>query len=112
MAGWVSIDEIREWWRDAPYDDELLQLLLDVAQQQVLAYGPARIADDITADPDTVPDNYRLAQFNQTRNLWNSARVDPANQGIGVPDFTIPAYPLDWVIKAIIRPKRAKPTVA
>lgn len=112
-TGWVSIDEAREWWRDAPYDDEFLQMLLDVAQEHVLAYGPDRIAENI-AGTGVVPTNYRTAQFYETRELWNMSRRDAGTDQIGIAEFAVPTS--EWLmkpsIKRIIRPPRGRPTVA
>ena len=113
MAGWVTIEEARDRWRDAAaIDDEYLQELLDLAQLQVLEFGPQVTADAIAADPTTVPNNYRMAQLTQTRNVWNAVKTDPAAGGFGDEGFVIRPFPLDWTVKNMIRPKRAKPVVA
>ncbi|WP_457100317.1 head-tail connector protein [Microbacterium sp. P5_E9] len=110
MAGWLTLDEARDWWREAPDDDELLQLYLNNAANQVLAYGPQSTADAIAAGGE-VPDNYRLAQLSQTRNVWNAVKSDPSTGGIGDEGFVFRPFPMDWTVKAIIRPQRAKPVV-
>lgn len=112
MATWMDLEEVRERWRDAPANDEYLQEVLDVAQGQVLDYGPATTADLIDADPNAVPTNYRLAALTQARNIWNAVKTDPANQGIGDEGFIIRPFPMDWTVKNMIRPLRAKPVVA
>lgn len=112
MAAWVTIDEARDRWRDAPGDDDYLQDLLDLAQQQVLEFGPARIATTIADDPDAVPTNYRMAQLTQARNTWNAVKSDPLSQGIGDEGFVFRPFPMDWTVKQMIRPRRAKPVVA
>jgi hypothetical protein len=125
MAGWITIDEARDWWRDAPADDDYLQMLLDMAQQQVLDYGPQRIADAIAGIsgivqdgglvvepvPGEVPNNYRLAQLSQARNIWNGVKQDPAYQGIGDEPFAFAPVDLTPKVQKMIRPRRAKPVV-
>jgi hypothetical protein len=112
MATWLTPDEVADWWRDAPADPELLDLYLSSTVQQILAYGPAHIAEAIAADPEAVPDSYRLAELVQVRNIWNAVKSDPASQGIGDEGFVFRPFPMDWTVKQIIRPARAKPTVA
>lgn len=108
--GWISIDEARDWWRDAPHDDEYLQMLLDVAGQQVLAYGPYAVRIAIE-EGLAVPNHYRVAQLAQTRNIWNASKLDPSGTIGGDPGFSFTPFPLDWTIKQIIRPKTAKPVL-
>jgi len=103
---WHDLDSARTDWRDAPANDMQLQTLLDVAQTQVEAYGPLTLEE---ADP--VPTNYRLAQLMQTRNLWNANKVDAGSGQIGDDTFAIRPFPMDWVVKNVIRPKRGVPVV-
>jgi hypothetical protein len=112
MAGWMTPDEVRTRWRDAPADDAYLQEVMDVAQAQVLDYGPQVTADLIAADANAVPTNYRLAAFTQTKNIWNAVKSDPSSQGIGDEGFIIRPFPMDWTVKNMVRPLRAKPVVA
>ncbi|MFC5930207.1 hypothetical protein D6T64_05645 [Cryobacterium melibiosiphilum] len=58
-----------------------------------------------------VPLRYKQAQLMQTRNLWNAAKSDPSGQ-MGDDGFVIRPFPMDWVIKGIIRPKNPVPVVA
>lgn len=109
MAGWLTIEEARERWRDAEQiDDAQLQEILDAGAQNVTDYGPAAVAENIAATGE-VPGNYRLAQLDAAKNEWNQAKHDP--QGwIGSDEFpSRPAY-INW--KPLIRPRRAKPVVA
>jgi hypothetical protein len=112
MAEWMDLEEVRDRWRDAPANDEYLQEVLDVAQGQVLDYGPQVTADLIAADPTAVPKNYRLAALTQARNVWNAVKSDPSTQGIGDEGFIIRPFPMDWTVKNMVRPLRAKPVVA
>lgn len=109
MAGWLTLDEAHDWWREAPDDDELLQMYLNGAAGQVLAYGPARIRDSIAAGGD-VPDNYRLAQLAQVKNVWNAVKMDPTGS-IGDEGFAFRPFPMDSSVKNLIRPARAVPVV-
>jgi hypothetical protein len=112
MAEWMTPDEVRERWRDAPANEDYLLEVMDTAKVQVLTYGPAAIAVAIAADPAAVPESYRLAHLVQTRNLWNAVKSDPMNQGIGDEGFIIRPFPMDWTVKNMVRPLSAKPVVA
>lgn len=111
---WHDLVSARRMWRDAPADDETLQTLLNTAQQQVVAYAPITYDDTgavVPIDPNAVPVNYRQAQLMQARNMWNAGKVDPASAGMGDDTFAIRPFPLDWMVKQIIRPKTGVPIV-
>ena len=101
---WHTLESIRERWADAPYEDDILDELLEVAKIQVLAYAPA-LAEDAT-----IPVNYRMAQQVQARNVWNAA-VQNADGGLGPDGFVIPTRPLDWHVQQLLRPKRGVPAI-
>lgn len=103
---WHTLDSIRAEWPDAQYiDDGPLWELLAIAREQVLEFAP------VLADDAPVPDRYRTAQRVQARNVWNASKVAPDGT-VGQDDFVIRPFPLDWHVKQIIRPKRARGAVA
>jgi len=103
---WHTLDSIREEWPDAEYiDDAPLWSLLSLAREDVLEFAPA-LADDAP-----VPDRYREGQRVHARNVWNASKVS-TDGSIGQDDFVIRPHPLDWHVKQIIRPKRARGAVA
>jgi hypothetical protein len=106
--GWATIAAARAGWRDAPAADATLWRLLDVARQQVIEWAPA----DAFAVPGSRPAAHLVtAQLTQARNVWNAVKTDPASQGIGDEGFVIRPFPMDWTVKNMIRPPRAKPVV-
>lgn len=110
MAQWYSLEEAREAWAGAPMDDYVLLGLLDASKEAVLAYAPERYSpSDEDPDPD-ITEGIRQAHLLQARNIWNAVRVDPAGQ-YGTETFQVAAFPLDWQVKQLIRPKRAIPVV-
>lgn len=109
MTTWHDIESARDQWIDAPLDDDVLEELLDVSVQQVIAYAPA-LAEPAEGEELDVPVNYRRAQLQQARNLWNASKVDPSG-GIGGDDFVIRPFPLDWIIRQTLRPRRGVPRV-
>lgn len=103
---WHTLDTIREEWPDAEHiGDGTLWQMLEVARGDVLEFAPVLAVDA------PVPDRYRLAQRVHTRNIWNATRVSP-DGGMGEGDFVLRPYPLDWHVKALLRPKRGVPVVA
>lgn len=103
--GWHTLDSARAEWADAePLSDLRLFQLLELARQQVVAYAPT-LAEDAS-----VPTNYRQGQLMQARNLLNAAQVDPSG-AIGEDTFALRPYPLDWMVKQVLRPQRAVPGV-
>lgn len=101
--GWHTLPSARSEWRDAPTSDVRLWTLLQVAQGQVLAYAP-ELEEDVLP-----PINYRLAQLQQARNLFNAGQVDPGSGDAGGDGFALTPFPLDWTIKQLLRPKSARP---
>jgi hypothetical protein len=109
MGTWHDVESARDQWIDADLDDDVLEELLEVAKQQVIAYAPA-LPEPAEGEELDVPVNYRYGQLEQAKNLWNAARVD-ASGGDGDGTFVMRPHPLDWIIKQILRPRRAVPRV-
>jgi len=103
--GWHTVDSARETWSGAPNNEYRLYQLLELSRQQVEAYAPSLLIGA------PVPASYREGQIMQARNLLNAGLVDPSG-GIGEDDFVLRPYPLDWMVKQVLRPKRAIPAVA
>ena len=102
--GWHTLASARSEWADAPYDDVQLFELLEIAAGQALAYAPALIIGA------RIPTAYATGQLMQARNIWNASKVNPSGD-MGDGSFVITPKPLDWMIKQILRPKRAVPVM-
>lgn len=112
MSSWHNLESARLQWADAPYDDDVLEELLEVARGQVITYSPTKKADPIVELASTdVPVHYRLAQLRQATNLWTAASVDTTGGMGDGSDFVIRPHPLDWHVKQIIRPRGGAPRV-
>lgn len=113
MATWHTPESARDQWADAPGDPDdegdLLIELLDVARVQVEAYAPI-LTPPAEGEAVDVPTHYRYAQLMQARNIWNASIVSPGGE-LGETDFAITPHPLDWTVKQMLRPHRAKPVV-
>jgi len=100
--GWHTVDSARDAWVDAlNINDDQLEDLLAVARIQCEAYAHTY--------EGVAPVNYRQGQIMQARNLWQSIKSDPGGN-IGPDGMAIPTFPLDWVVKAVLRPKRGRPS--
>lgn len=104
MDGWLTLEQARQMWQDAPTDDLLLYTILESAKQQCIEYAPALGLTNI------VPLNYTNAQLLQSRALYTSVLAN-TQDSVGVDGFQVRVFPLDWNIKALLRPKRAIPVV-
>lgn len=111
MAEWHTLETARDQWVDAPFDDDELQELLDVAQNAVLAYAPAlpdsevTVVDGYVVPAGTIiPVSYRAAQIMQARNIWNSSKASPSGDFDGG-GYGLTSFPLDWQVKQLLRPR-------
>lgn len=115
---WLTIEDARDRWRDATASDVELYELLESARVQCEAFAPT-LPENIEYDeelplvgssPHRVPIHYRHAQLMQARNMWNAAKVDPKGH-VGADGFAVTIFPMDWAVKALLRPKRGKPVI-
>lgn len=104
MAGWHNETTVAQEWPDAPPDINVLGSLVDAAQIQCEAFAP------VLPDGAIVPENYRLAHLMQIRALWQSTQASPQGE-IGEGGFAVQVYPMDWTVRALLRPRRGVPVV-
>lgn len=101
---WITLDEVRDRWADAPLNDELLEQMLGAVHEQLVAYAP-----DL-AEGEPVPDRYREAEALQLRALGSAQQRD--NDIVGFGDgFAVRVRPLGEEVKALLRPRRGKPVL-
>lgn len=99
--GWHTLASARAEWGDAEeLSDARLFTLLETARLECAAYAPQLPAGQLP------PINYREAQLTHARNRNAAWRIDPAGGGDS-DTFNIGAFPLDWVVKQLLRPERA-----
>jgi hypothetical protein len=67
MATWHDLLSVREEWFDAPESDTLLNDLLEVAQQSVIAYAPTLVEP---VDPGAVVVIPSRSRTCGTRDAW------------------------------------------
>lgn len=95
--GWHTIDSLRNQWRDAPIDDAELFVLMQAAKDQCEAFAPVLTG--------SVPLRFRQAQAMQARSLWNAGHT--SQDQFGAEGMTVTVFPMDWQVKALLRPTRA-----
>jgi hypothetical protein len=90
-TGWHTIDTARDEW----------------------TVGEATVDDRRLFEDAAIPARYRAGQLMQAQNLYNAGAVDP-NTGVeGSGDtFALRPYPLDWMVKQVLRPAKGTPVVA
>lgn len=140
MVQWYSAtgedaqERLIEAWPEAPlHQAELCTMLLEVAQEQVIAFAPTpgtaeasvsavlerfglshKLVDVLAVlELDTLddpPSRYVYAQLQQATNLWNAGRVS-GDGTVGDGAFVFSPRPLDKTVRGIIRPMDGKPHV-
>jgi hypothetical protein len=100
IDGWLTLEQARGQWADAPLDDIFLYQLLETARAQCEEYAPALQLGAV------VPARYIQAQLTQARALYQSTIANQADN-VGIEGFTVRVFPLDFTIRAMLRPKKA-----
>ena len=101
---YVTPEQVRGDWRDAPLDDTRLQQMIDAAHVQVVAYAPALEVGAV------VPANYAEAELLQTKAIGQANERDGDVLGFG-DGFAVRVRPLGADVKALLRPRRGAPRV-
>ena len=103
MATWLTPDdeELSELWPDVPMNDAVTTLYLNAAKEACIDYAPT-----LPEGATEIPDGWRLAQALQARNTYNSSHAAPGGDMDGS-GYGISAFPLDWQVMQLLRPRRA-----
>jgi hypothetical protein len=100
-VSWVDLPYARQMWPDAPSVDVTLQRYLDASHGQVSEYAPAPLLDE--DDVEIIPENWKLAEVLQARELWTATRRD--GDVLGFDDGSaVRVRPLSSTAKALLRP--------
>ena len=101
--GWVLAgddDRLPDLWPGAAdLAPAAAEMVLDAARQDCLDFAPA------LTDPDDPPVRYVLAQIHHARALTRAGFVGSNDQGGGYGEG-VTVFPMDWHVKALLRPKR------
>lgn len=99
---WLTLEEARTLWKDAPASDPTLTLYLESVKPALLAYAPALAAGA------PIPEAWKLAQYLQARNVYNAGKAAPGTgNGLDNGEYSISVFPLDWTVQQLLRPQRA-----
>jgi len=105
LIGWVETETDLAEWRDAlGLDPDDLARYLQAAYEQCAAYAPA------LAEGAEIPARYTLAQVMQARALYRSVLAGSGDQ-IGPDGMAVTVYPMDRVVKGLLRPRTGRPVV-
>lgn len=100
---WYTALTVVDDWPDAiSIDEAKLDMFCEAAKIQVMTFAKGLAAGV------PIPATYRLAHLMQIRNLWNATKVGPDGD-MGGDDFVIRPFPLDWQVKALLRPRQGVP---
>lgn len=102
----AALETLEAYWPNvAEVPADSIGRYLAAAARQCEEFAPA-----LPAEPAPLPDGYHLAQAMQARALWRSGTVGGGDQ-YGGGEFTVTVFPMDWTVKALLRPKRG-PVIA
>lgn len=110
---WHTPATIRTWWASAPKNDDVLNDLLAVAKDQILAPGnaPRPLPADVDTNP---PANFKMAQLLQVRALWGEMKANnPGDGEMGLEGQQIEGRgprQLGTAIMKVLRPFREEPS--
>ncbi len=102
--GWLSLEDARQDWADAPTSDATTYRILESAKVSCINYAPkSKLIDG-------VPGHFVQAQLMQARAVWQATKTGDEDQ-LGADGLTVRVYPLDLNVKAQLRPKRGTPAI-
>lgn len=87
------------WAGAVDMTDTGLELVLAAAAEACEAFQPKAV--QLNAD-DALPDGYVLAQALHAKELTRAGYIGNQDGGFGDP---VPAFPMDWKVKNLLRPK-------
>ncbi|SMQ73479.1 hypothetical protein [Agreia sp. VKM Ac-1783] len=112
LGKWLTVEQIEDLWEDDAPSEPKLTMVVRAARSDCRRYAMVPI-DTLNDDDEEQGDliaSFHDAQFMQTKNTWNASRVD-ADGGTGEGDFIVRPFPLDWQVKAKLRPKGGAPAI-
>lgn len=112
VDGWLTLDEIRLLWADAPADDFQLELLLEASRLTCVSHS---LLEDTTQSPallrhwregDPVPADYLTAQRLQAMAIWRTTQTSVSEDTIGFDQTAVRVWPMNSDIRTLLRPPR------
>lgn len=106
--GWLTMDEIRELWADAPADDFQLELLLEASRITCIEHSLLE-ADGVLRhwrDGDPVLADYLTAQRLQCMAIWRTTQTSVSEDTIGFDQTAVRVWPMNNDIRLLLRKPR------
>lgn len=103
--GWATVAQAREQVKAfVAMPTEQVTSLLAAAYEQCRAFAPPV---EVVDGAGVVPESYVRAQIQQADALRRAGYIGTGDQTGG--DYPVTVYPLDWNIKALLRPTTGVP---
>lgn len=110
--GWLTLEQARQSWSDAPKDDLTLAMVLLNSKTECARFLAAANGGSLPLPVGAAPPTHWVGgQLLQAQAIWQVAQTNADDQ-IGTEGFGVRVFPLDWNIKQILRPKSAVPFVS
>ena len=109
---WLTVEDPRLadlWPAGLDLDTPALAALLASAADQCAAFAPAPALD--ATGLAIIPDRWAVAQAMQARALAQAGYATQGDQ-LGGYGERVTVWPMDWTVKALLRPKRGRPVIA
>lgn len=115
VDGWLTPDELRQLWADAPADDFALELLLEASRVTCIEHSLLEDPDTGRlrhwAAPDPVPADYLTAQRLQCVAIWRTTQTSVSEDTIGFDQAAVRVWPMSNDIRQLLRRPR-RPVVS
>lgn len=101
---WLTEDDealVTGLWADAPYDASVRHALIEAAQAQCEVFAGS------VPSPEA---RHKMAVILQARALQRSTVAGSGDSMGG--EFTVTVFPMDWTVKALLRPATGVPVMA
>jgi len=115
VDGWLTPDELRQLWADAPADNFQLELILEAARLTCVEHS--LLEDPNTgrlrhwAPDDPVPADYLTAQRLQCVAIWRTTQTSVSEDTIGFDQAAVRVWPMSNDIRQLLRRPR-RPVVS
>ena len=96
----LDLTFVESIWADAvDIDPRVIESLFIASHEICMAYAPALL------EGEAVPERYKVAEIFQARHIWTQA-AGGNREEIGADGYAIPAYPLVFAARDLLRPRR------
>lgn len=114
MADWYTANSAKSADKNlSQIDATVLGQIVAAARNQVVSLPPLPVKlapgeEPVELPAGQIPDHWALGHLMQIQALVKSNKVGPGDVS-GPEGFTVRVYPMDWNIKAVLRPPTTDP---